>query len=104
MDKHYERLRPFLFTDFIILKYAFTDTEHMKTCYCHSEFSKCPMTLWFEKRRLIYGVLDHFKAAEEIHKRIHEKVKSNTLKKSDIETIHSAFHNLYLEIAQMVDV
>ncbi|MGC8545093.1 MAG: sensor domain-containing phosphodiesterase [Athalassotoga sp.] len=105
-SKHlnYKKLRPFLFTDFIILKYAFTDTEHMKTCYCHSEFSKCPMTLWFEKRRLIYGILDHFKEAEEIHKRIHEKVKSNTLKKSDIETMHAIFHNLYLEIAQMVDV
>jgi len=105
-SKHlnYKQLRPFLFIDFIVLKYAFMDTEHMKACYCDSEFSKCPMTSWFERRRSIYGVLDHFKEAEEIHKRIHEKIKSNTLKKSDIETMHSIFYDLYLEIAQMVDV
>ncbi len=100
---NYKRLKPFLFIDFIILKYAFMDTKNIKECYCNSEFESCPMTAWFERRRMIYGTLDHFKEAEEIHKKVHEKIKSNAFTKTDIETMQSIFHALYLEIAKIAD-
>lgn len=100
---NYKGLREFLLIDFIILKYAFMDAKNIKEIYCDSEISKCQMTSWFEKRRLIYGTLDHFKEAEDIHKRFHEKIKSNAVTNADIEMMQASFYNLYLEMAKMVD-
>lgn len=57
------------------------------------------LTSWFEKRRSVYSTLNHFRKAEEIHKHVHEKIRSTTITKTDIEVMQRIFRNLYLEMA-----